>query len=444
MNSGQKFLAAPIPRDPNQKFWDPEIQTMSPERLRSLQEKRLHILLQRVFARQVAFFKRKLQGAGINSPEDIKKLEDLCHIPLTNKQELRDSEAEHPKFGDYRFTDKSDAVRMGTSTGSTGTPTISLWTRHDLWLEYESASRTFWRQGRRPGMTAVHAHPGYLYGGGLMLSGAFEYFGCTNVWVPPPETDAIAKKALDFLMKLNPDCSAIIFSRSRFLEVAHKLGIAPDDDRIDFLNRTGGGSMHDMDKGIPLRTAGLECYAFLGETCGQSTGAHINQDRAIVQAVDPITGKEVPDGEWGSLVVTTLDRDNSLIRYNLEEGCKIFSDPCPCGETSVRGIWGGRFADIIMTQGKRLHPYQIEAVLRKNPDVNRPGIEWQMVRPTDEKRVLVIRVERGSNACRQDAEIARNCYLNLKEALGIDTEISVLPRDALPRSGYKIARVVDR
>jgi phenylacetate-CoA ligase len=224
------------------------------------------------------------------------------------------------------------------------------------------------------------------------------------------------------------------------------MGIAADDHRIGFLNRIGGGvlSMHDMEKGIPLRTAGLDCYAFLGDTCGESTGAHLNQDRAIIQAVDPLTGKDVPEGEWGSLVVTTFERDNGVIRYNLEESCKLFSAPCPCGETTMRGIWGGRFTDIIRAQGKRLHPYQIEAVFRKVPDVNTPAVEWQMVRPADENQILLMRVERGINASAPDTEIARACYQKIKEELGLETEISIVPRDALPRSSYKIARIVDK
>ena len=78
-----------------------------------------------------------------------------------------------------------------------------------------------------------------------------------------------------------------------------------------------------------------------------------HEDWAVVQAVDPATGEEVPDGEWGDLVVTTLDRDNGLLRYDLEEACAIMREPCPCGETTIRGLWGGRFKDLIAVQGKR-------------------------------------------------------------------------------------------
>ena len=109
--------------------------------------------------------------AGIESPLDLRSPDDVNLIPTTVKQDLRDSEAEHPPFGEYRFTRRQDCVRLGSSTGTTGTPTLTLWTRHDIWLEYESAARVWWRNGWRPGQIVTHAHPAYLYGGGVMLSG---------------------------------------------------------------------------------------------------------------------------------------------------------------------------------------------------------------------------------------------------------------------------------
>jgi phenylacetate-CoA ligase len=130
-------VLGPPPRDPAQQFWDPEIQTMDPEQLRDLQAERLRALVQKILDTPVPLFARKLAEAGISSGQDLKSVDDISRIPLTVKQDLRDSESEHPPWGDYRFTDPRKAVRLGTSTGTTGTPTISLWTRRDLWIEYE-------------------------------------------------------------------------------------------------------------------------------------------------------------------------------------------------------------------------------------------------------------------------------------------------------------------
>jgi phenylacetate-CoA ligase len=437
-NYGPEVFGPP-PRQTTDKYWDPEIQTMDPERMRALQEERLGTMLTKVFNNPVPLFRDKLIAAGINSPADITSLDDIRHIPLTVKQDLRDSEAEAPPWGTYRFTDPREAVRVGQSTGTTGSPTISIWTRRDLWIEYESSARVWWRYGHRPGMIVTHAHPAYLYGGGPMLSGSYEYFGMLNIWVPPPDTDELAEQGLRFWTRVKPDIPFMGFSTGRFFEVAAKVGIDPKDAGLEFKGMPGFG----MGKGMPLMTAGAECFAYVGGACGEMPGAHINMDYGIVQAVDPATGAEVADGEWGDLVVTTLDRDNGLLRYDLEEACAILREPCSCGETSIRGLWGGRFKDLIAVQGTRFQANEVESALRSVKAINEPTLEWQMVRPTVDAKPLVVRVERGTGAGGDDAEIAAACATAIRDALHIDTDITVLARETIPRAGYKAGRVVD-
>ncbi len=461
-------ILGPAKRDPDQALWDPAMQAADPQQLREVQASRLRDLIAKILGGPVKLFAEKLRDAGISSADDVCGVAELDQVPLTRKQELRDSEAVAPPWGEYRFTDPRACVRLGTSTGTTGTPTIILWTRHDLWVEYESAARNWWRMGYRPGMIVTHAHPGYLYGGGMMLSGAYEYFGLLTVWVPPPDTDELAEQGLRFWTRVKPDIPFMGFSTGRFFEVAKKLGIKPADAGLEFKGLPGFG----LGKGMPLMTAGAECYSFVGGPCGQSPGAHIHEDWAVVQAVDPETGKEVPDGEWGNLVVTTLDRDNGLLRYDLEEACAILRDPCPCGETTIRGLWGGRFKDLLCSQGKRFQVSELESALRSVGEVAEPVLEYQVVRPLDEQAELVVRVEgpfsrgavdeqsgtselRGvSSSSRVAAEspgavldalsIAERCASAVRDHLGIRAQVEVLARGTLPRSGFKATRVVER
>jgi phenylacetate-CoA ligase len=427
---------SPDPRPAYQKLWDPEMQAMDPEQRRRLQDERLGEVMRRVFEHPVPLFRRKLESAGITGPDDIKSVDDLVHVPTTVKDDLRASEAEAPPFGDYRFTDPRECVRIGTSTGTTGTPTLMLWTRKDIWIEYESAARVWWRMGNRPGMIATHAHPAYLYGGGIMLQGAYEYFGFLTIWVPPPDTDELAEQGLRFWMRVPPDIPFMGFSTGRFYEVASKLGIAPEDAGLRFSAMPGFG----MGKGLPLMTAGAECYAYIGGACGETPGAHVHEDWCVVQAIDPETGREVPDGEWGNLTVTTLGRDNPLIRYDLEEACALLREPCPCGETSIRGMWGGRFKDLLSSQGKRFMVNELEQALRSVGDVTKPTLEYVVVKPKVEDAALVVRVECATTG--DEAEVGRRCEAVVKEQLGIDASVEVLARETLPRSGYKATRLV--
>jgi phenylacetate-CoA ligase len=408
---------------------------MSRDQLRALQDERLRDMVHKIFEAPVPLFRRKLADAGIAGPDDVKGIDDLSRIPLTVKQDLRDSEAALPPFGDYRFTPASQCVRLGQSTGTTGTPTLSLFTRHDIWIEYESAARNWWRNGWRPGQVVTHAHPAYLYGGGVMLSGSLEYFGMLNVWVAPPDTDELAEQGLKMWQRVPPDVSMVAFSLGRFHEVAAKLEM---DVALPPFRLGGGGG-----KGLPLMTAGLECYAYVGGPCAQSPGAHVHEDWAVVQAVDPTTGAEVPDGEWGDLVVTTLDRDNGLLRYDLEEAAMIVREPCPCGETTIRGFWGGRFKDLLLAQGKRFFVADVETALRGVEEVAKPSLEYQVVKPHDAAgdTPLAVRIELAGDADR--TAVANRCAAAVRDAIGIETAIEIVDRDTFPRSGYKATRLVD-
>lgn len=411
------------------------MQTLAREQIRELQAERLRAMVGRVLDGAAPHFRSKLDEAGLESSEDIKTIDDINAIPTTLKQELRDAEANHPPFGDYRF-DTDKVVRIGTSTGTTGTPTISVLTHRDIWIEYESAARNWWRNGWRPGARITHAHPAYLYGGGVMLSGSLEYFGMLNIWVPPPEDDELATKGIEMWKRINPDVNFVAFSMNRFQEVAGNLGIDLKEDCgfPDFEFKGMG------DKGMPMMTAGSECYAYSSGPCGVDPGGHLHEDWAVIQAIDPKTGKDVPDGEWGNLVVTTLDRDNGLIRYDLEEATAIERSPCGCGETTYRGFWGGRFKDFLDVQGRYFQVNEVEKALRSVPSVAKPSLEYVVVKPTDADAPLRIRVELGEG---EAAEAADRCTAAVKAGVGVDSEVEVLDRGSLERTGYKQIRLVD-
>jgi len=412
------------------------MQTMDRDERRKLQDERVRELLERVLATPVPLFARKLAIAGVTDARDVTGLDDLDAIPVTTKQELRDAEAAHPPEGDYRFTTIRECVRVGTSTGTTGVPTLRFWTRHDLWVECESAARHWWRNGWRPGTIVTHAHPGYLYGGGMLLQSAYEYFGFLAMWVPPPETDELAELGIDTWRRLRPDLPFSHYSVGRFWDVATKLGLDPRADlglEQNFYEGPGDDA--------PLQSGGSECYAFVGSACHQAPGGHVNEDWAVVQAVDPSTGRSVPDGEWGSLTITTLDRDNGLLRYDLEEACSIVREPCVCGETTIRALWGGRASHLLSVDGRRFQVIEVERALRDLRAVNDPTLEYVVVRPAPGARRLRVRVERGSGA---DLDAARAaCATAIRDRLGVEADVEVVPRGRLPRSGYKAVRLAD-
>jgi phenylacetate-CoA ligase len=420
-------------------FWNVDAQTMDRERLAKLRETRLRDAVRRVFERPVPHFVRKLRAAGIESADDLTTLADLDAVPVTVKQELRDSEAAHPPVGDYRATGLRDNVKIGTSTGTTGTPTIALWTGHDLAVDCEAGARMFWANGLRPGNIVTHAHPSYLYAGGPLQTLVYEQMGCLAVHVPPPDTPELAAQGLRMWQRVTPDFPLMGFATATFLTEAKKLGMDPVEVGLDFakmphLGGSGGA--------LGLMTAGAECFSYLGAPCHAGGGAHLADDYTYVQALSD-DGAPVPDGEWGRLVVTTFGRDNFLLRYDLEEAARLTTEPCGCGATATRGWWGGRFKDLITTQGRSFLLTDIERVLGTVRAVRTGGVQYVVVRPGGGAEPLRLRVEVGEGSDGDREEVRTAVRSAFDAELGIGTDPEILDRDTLPRAGFKATRVVD-
>jgi len=408
----------------------PEVQALPREQIRALQEERLRALIARVFDQPIPFFKRLLEGAGIG-PDDVKTLDDLRRVPRITKQDLRDSEEQHPPLGDYRGAPVSACVRLSTSTGTTGRPTISLFTPRDLAVEYDAACRSFARQGYSPGDVVTHAHPAGLNGGAALLGGAIEAFGALNVPVGPPASKADAQRAIAIWRELRPNRYEMFGpALHTFWETAKEMGLDPASD-------LGMSPPADMP---PWRTisAGLECFAFLGSACSGFVGSHVCEDAAIVEAIDPVTGDAVADGERGHLVVTALSKDNFLLRYDLEDLVRLDHTPCACGETHLRAFWDGRAKDVVVAGERRLLPIDVWVALREIEEVSRPAAEYQLVRTADTSSIRV-RVEAPEPSSALEARL----HGLLEERLGVPVRLELLASGALPRPAYKPMPVVD-
>lgn len=398
-----------------QRFWNQTAQTMPVEQRSELQLDRLRQSVD--VAARAPFFARRLAAAGI-AAADITSADQLRHIPVMTKNDLRASESAHPPLGDYRVRGLSDAVRIGMSSGTTGKPTTMIWTRHDLDIECELSARNHYRMGIRPGMVVVGAHPGYLNGGQGLQQAAYDYMGCLLVSIGPPDSIEAAERALRAIEGLPVD-RWVVFPAA--LQRLHEAA-----DRIGFLGLPDpetGRAESQYDK----ISAGQECVAYLGSSCGESAGAHLAEDYALVEVLDAHTGDPVADGQRGQLVVTSLDRQNPMLRYNVEDVVRIDSAPCPCGETTRRGFFEGRTKDLVLVGDNAILPIDVARALPA-------GTEFVMVRygsPTDD---LHLRIEATPDADAGD---------RISASAGVPVRIDWLPVGELPRAAYKSQRVVD-
>jgi phenylacetate-CoA ligase len=418
-----------------QRYYDVAVQTMPFERLRALQEERLAKQLDRVWNGPVPFFKRKFEAAGVKRA-DVRGLDDLRGLPTTRKNELRASEESVPPFGDYRGAPVSQAVRLGASTGTSGRPTLILWTRKDLEVDHAASARGRWRWGLRPGMSLANAHPFGMNAGGWHFSHGVEALGVTNIPSGPPVGRQHVADVIEVWRRLRPDMYRLFGNvATTYADAARARGLDPATD----LNLSIAGD-HPSEQYL-MASSGLEALPLLGSACDERQGAHLAEDLAIVEVIDETSGRPCGHGERGSLVVTVLEKDNFLIRYDLEDVVRLNTAPCSCGETHRRLFYEGRVRDVTPVGGAKILPIDVALVLYEFPEVSTPSAEYQIVRPRVPSPVLHVRCEHVPGA--DAAALTRKIAERFKAVRGIDTRLELVERGKLPRFAYKAARVID-
>lgn len=426
-------MKAPVAR--TQRYYDPEIQTMPLERVRALQAERLARQLDRVWNGPVRFFRKKFERAGLTRA-DVRGLDDLALLPTTLKSELRTSEEECPPFGDYRGAPVSEAVRLGASTGTSGRPTLILWTRKDLEVDHAASARGRWRWGLRPGMSLANGHPFGMNAGGWHFSHGVEALGVTNVPSGPPVGAQHVADVIEVWRRLKPDMYRLFGNvATTYADAARAKGLDPAKD----LNLTLAGD-HPSEQYL-MASSGLEALPLLGSACDERNGAHLAEDLAIVEVIDERTGKPCDHGERGNLVVTVLEKDNFLVRYDLEDTVRLNTTPCSCGETHRRLFYEGRVRDVTPIGTKKILPIDAALVLYEFPEVSTPSAEYQIVRPKVPAPTLHVRCEHAPGA--DAAALATKIAERFRSMHGVEARVELVERGKLPRFAYKAARVVD-
>jgi len=352
------------------------------------------------------------------------------------KAELRESEAAHPPFGDYRGAPVAEAVRLGASTGTSGRPTLILWTRKDLAVDHAASARGRWRWGLRPGMSLANAHPFGMNAGGWHFSHGVEALDVLNVPSGPPVGDAHVRDVIEVWRRIKPDMYRLFGNvATTYAEAARRLGLDPVAD----LNLRMAGD-HPSQQYL-MASSGLEALPLLGSACDEHDGAHLAEDLAIVEVLDRHDGRECGHGERGNLVVSVLEKDNFLLRYDLEDIVRLNTTPCSCGETHRRLFYEGRVRDVVAVDGHEVLPIDVAFVLYEFPEVSTPSAEYQIVRSSAAGGELHVRCEQAPGVER--TELTARLVERVRERLGVRARFELVDRGGLPRFAYKAARVVD-
>ena len=341
-----------------QKFFNPE-ESFTRSEIEAYQLERLKATVKHCM--DSPFYKERFRQAGL-TPSDIQTLDDLKKIPFTTKQDLRET---YP-FG-MAAVPLDQCVRLHSSSGTTGNPTVILHTQKDLEEWANAVARCLWMVGCRPEDVFQNTSGYGMFTGGLGFQYGAEKVGMLTVPAAAGNTLRQLKFFTDFGTTV---VHAIPSYAARLYEVMCEKGIDP---RRDTKLRTLviGAEPHSEDTRKRIENMlGVKAYNSFGmsEMCGpgvafecpEQNGMHIWEDYYIVEIVNPDTLEPVPDGEVGELVLTTLKREAMpLLRYRTRDLTRILPGECPCGRHHLRlDRMKGRSDDMIILKGVNIFPIQ--------------------------------------------------------------------------------------
>lgn len=348
-------------------IFEPEYECMPQDELKILQFFRFKRQLRRVYEK-VKSYREKMEKAGIK-PEDIKSLEDIKHLPFTTKDDFR----ENYPYGLFAV-DMEEIVRVHSSSGTTGKPTVVGYTKRDLDTWSTLTARILAAGGVRK-KDVVQIAFGYgLFTGGFGLHYGAEKLGATVIPVSSGQT-----KRQIMIMK-DYGTTALVCTPSYALhiaEVMEEMGVDPKELKLRVGLFGAEPWTESMRQEIErrLNIDATDNYGLSevmgpgvsGECIEAKSGLHIFEDHFYAEVINPETGEPLPEGEWGELVITTLTKEGlPLIRYRTRDITKLYHDNCPCGRTFVKMAKpSGRTDDMLIIRGVNIFPSQVEELCWK-------------------------------------------------------------------------------
>ncbi|MBR6893373.1 MAG: phenylacetate--CoA ligase [Bacteroidaceae bacterium] len=434
-----------IPVDSCQYF-NEAMETMTRAEIEALQLQRLQATVEHCM--QSPFYKKRFEENGLK-PSDIKTLDDLRKIPFTTKQDLRDT---YP-FG-IASTPLRNCVRLHSSSGTTGNPTVILHTQKDLDEWANQVARNLWMVGLRPDDVFQNSSGYGMFTGGLGFQYGAERLGMLTV----PAAAGNSLRQIKFITDFGTTALHAVPSYvTRLYEVMKDNGVDPrKDTKLKVL--AIGAEPHSEEQRKRIEDMmGVKAYNSFGmsEMCGpgvgfeckEQNGLHFWEDYYIVEIVNPETLEPVPDGEIGELVLTTLCREAMpLLRYRTRDLTRVLGRNCPCGRNHVRiDRMRGRSDDMIVLRGVNIFPIQIEKILMQFPEL---ASNYLITLTTDEDNdnmtVEVELEELFTDDYHRLLELEHNIRRALKDEILLTPHIKLVPKGSLPVSEGKAVRVVDK
>ena len=427
-------------------YFNPELETMPREQLEALQLERLKATVQHCMFSP--FYQKKFKELGI-TPDDIQSLADVSRLPFTTKEDLRDN---YP-FG-LACVPMKECVRLHSSSGTTGNPTVVLHTQKDLDEWANAVARCLWMVGSRPEDVFQNSAGYGMFTAGLGFQYGAERVGMLTV----PAAAGNTKRQIKFIKDFGTTVlHAIPSYASRVFEVMREEGVDPQKDTKLRVLCIGAEPHSEEQRKRIEQNLGVKAYNSYGISemmgpgvafeCPEQNGLHIWEDYFIVEIINPKTLEPVADGELGELVLTTINREGMpLLRYRTRDLTRFLPGECPCGRHHRRiDRLQGRSDDMIILKGVNIFPIQVEKILLKFKELS---TDYLITIETKENGdAMTIDVELNglfTDDFPQLRELERTITRQLKDEILVTPKVRLVPKGSLPTSDEKKAvRVKD-
>ncbi len=415
--------------------------------LRKLQLERLQKVVSRAYEK-VKPYRDRMDEAGVK-PEDIRCVADIARLPFTVKTDLRDN---YP-FGLFA-SPMEEIVRLHASSGTTGKPIVVAYTQSDVDVWTDAMARTLAGCGVGRGDIVQNAYGYGLFTGGLGAHYGAEGLGATVIPISGGNTDRQIMVMKDF------GVTAICSTPSYFVHLIERAGELGIDMR-DLPLRAGvfgaepwSESMrHHIEAHTRIRA--YDIYGLSEITgpgvafeCSQQFGLHVLEDYFYPEIVDPASGRPLPDGEEGELILTTLSKmAMPILRYRTRDITAIITGECACGRSlrRIRRITR-RSDDMFIIRGINVFPSQVEtALLAVEGTVPHYQIVLTREKGLDQMEVQVeVTPEVFSDKIGALENLQAQLVHALDQVLGIRVDVRLVEPRGIQRSEGKAKRLIDR
>ncbi len=399
------------------------------------------------------FYLRKLREAGFENAASVGPLEQIHELPFTTKQELRDSQAAYPPFGDYLAADPQTLLKVYSTSGTTGDPCYIGLTRSDLDMVATNVARGYSATGFEAGQRIVSTMNAGPFIAGTIYYG-FDKIGCMVIPVGTGNT----ARLVGAIRKLGASGIGCTPSYGLYLiDWCAEQGIDPPSLGITNMataGEPGGGDpiirgRLEQAFGCQVREAmgigDISLTVWAEDESGD--GMHLMARGFVhVELIDADTAEPVAweDGAQGELVYTALQRDAMpLLRFRSRDHVTVTMRDNPSGRTGPRVRCIGRTDDMLIVRGVNVFPSAIRNVLQSySADIGGHFLIRPKKKGVSQSPPLPLSVELAEGLQQERPGIGEELQAKIREQLLVRTEVSLVPYGTLPRSEYK-TKLVD-